>query len=417
MQQKTRAVSPPPAGTYDGRPTSELSKRIERRVKRALFGLLMGGAPSRSIAPAQIDLPCLRRVLLVRANFRMGNLLLITPALAALRQALPEARLDVLCIDAYAALLDNNPDIDRVIGFNRRTLLRPHRLLALVRALRRERYDLVVECARGASVLGAFIVGVSGGKYRAGAAGSRYQRFFNVHLERSAADAKHKVDVLQAFLAGLGILPVTLDLKVVLTDAERARAAAAWEAWGLGSTSSTVGVILGARGRKQWPRDRFLELVEGLRTGGDLAVVLFAGPEDQVALRALAAHLPQKVVVAPPLAVRDFAALLARCTLVVTGDTGPMHLAAAVGVPTVSVFHATHAMYFAPQGAMHRAVQAASGTVDVTTVLAAISDALAEGGAAAVARPIDSSGTSQSAGVGATQNAGSASSVFARVPR
>jgi heptosyltransferase-3 len=344
-------------------------------VKRTLFGLLSGGAPSQSLAPTELDLSSVRRVLLVRANFRMGNLLLITPALTALRRALPQARLDVLCFDVYAGLLEHNPDVDRTIGFNRRSLSRPRPFVALVGALRRERYDLVVDCARGASFLGAFLAAASGGHYRAAEAGSRYQRFFNVHVRREGTHVKHKVDVLRAFLEGLGVPPVTGDLRVVLTEAERERAAAAWQAWGLGADRPTVGVILGARGRKQWPRDRFLELVERLQAPGHLAVVVFAGPDEQGELRALAARFAHQVVVAPPLSVRDFAARLACCTLVVTPDTGPMHLAAAVHVPTVAVFHATHAIYYAPQGALHRAVQV-NGRADVSAVLAAVTETL-----------------------------------------
>lgn len=314
-------------------------------------------------------------MLLVRANVRMGNLLLITPALTALRRALPDARLDILCFDAYATLLEHNPDVDRTIGFDRRTLSRPWKLVGLMRALRRERYDLVVDCARGASFLGAVLSAASGGRYRAAEAGSRYQRFFNLHVRRGGADLKHKVDVLRAFLAALGIPPITGDLKVVLSEEERARAAARWEAWGLASAAAPVGVIMGARGRKQWPRARFLELIERLQADGQLALVVFAGPDEQAEIRKLAARLAHQVVIAPQCSVRDFAALLARCALVVTGDTGPMHLAAAVGVPTVAVFHATHKIYYAPQGAAHRAVQA-SGSDDVAAVLAAVAESL-----------------------------------------
>jgi ADP-heptose:LPS heptosyltransferase len=136
-----------------------------------------------------------------------------------------------------------------------------------------------------------------------------------------------------------------------------------------------VGVILGARGRKQWPRDRFLELVERLHAPGQLAVVLFAGPEEQGELRELARRLTHSVVVAPARSVRDFAALLACCSLVVTPDTGPMHLAAAVRVPTVAVFDATRAIDYAPRGALHRAVQA-NGSGDVAAVVAAVDDVL-----------------------------------------
>jgi heptosyltransferase III len=243
----------------------------------------------------------------------------------------------------------------------------------VVRTLRREHYDLVVEGARGASLFGALLTGVSGGRYRAGAVGSRYQAFFNVHVPRRP-NVEHKVDLLLAFLQGLGVPPVTRSLKVVLTDAERARAQDCWRSWGLQASDTTVGIIVGGRGRKRWPHEHLLELIRDLQARPGVAVVLFPGPEERHEVARLNRDLIHPVLVAPQLGIRDFAALLSYCTLVVTGDTGPMHLAAAVGVPTVAVFHATKARSYAPRGPLHRAVQVDARGFD--GVRSAVGDAL-----------------------------------------
>jgi len=357
----------------------ELGIRLERRLKRKVFGLLTGGASAKSVDPSAIDLAHCRRALLVRVNVRMGNLLLVTPALAALRQALPRARLDVLCYDTYASLLAHDPDVDRVIGFRRRMLCNPWALGRLVRTLRRERYDLVVEGARGASLFGALLAAVSGGRYRAGAAGSRYQVCFNVHVPRRP-NVEHKVDLLLAFLEGLGVRPVTRSLKVVLTEAERSRAQARCRAWGLQASDITVGIIVGGRGRKRWPHGRLLELIQDIQARPGVVVVLFPGPEERHEATRLARDLIHPVLVAPQLGIRDFAALLSACTLVVTGDTGPMHLAAAVGVPTIAVFHTTKARSYAPRGPLHRAVQVEEAR-GIEGLRGAVGEAIARAGA------------------------------------
>src|SRR6187200_1032385 len=137
----------------------DLGKRTERSIKRAVFGLLLG---RRGAADEPVDLARVRRVLVVRANFRMGNLLLVTPAHAALRRALPQARIDVVAPKAYVDLLAHSPDVDGRIGVDRRMLTAPWSLLRLVRRLRGERYDLALDGGRGSSFLGAFLVGVSG---------------------------------------------------------------------------------------------------------------------------------------------------------------------------------------------------------------------------------------------------------------
>ena len=310
----------------------------------------------------------------MRVNVRMGNLMLVTPALAALGQALPHARLDVLCYDDYASLLTHDPDVDRVIGVHRRMLRSPLALARLTRTLRRERYDLVVDGARGASCFGALLTAASGGRYRAAATGSRYQRFFNVHVPRRP-NLEHKVDLLLAFLAELGVPPVTRSLKVVLTDGERACAEARRREWAPTPGALTLGIVIGARGRKQWPREQLLELLQRLQTRPGLVLVLFAGPEQRGEATRLGRDLVRPVIVAPQVGIRDFAAMLGSCTLVVTGDTGPMHLAAAVGVPTVSVFHVTDPRCYAPRGPLHRAVRV-DGTQGSAGVLAAIDEVI-----------------------------------------
>src|SRR5262249_40348704 len=184
----------------------------------------------------------------------------------------------------------------------------------------------------------------------------------------------HKVDLLLAFLDGLGVPSSSQDLKVVLTPAEHERAESRWRELGLPPSAPAAGVIVGGRGDKRSPARRLQRLLEQRHDGLQLAVVLFAGPEDGAQLHRLSRDLQRPVVIAPRLSVRDFAALLRRCAVVVTTDTGPMHLAAATGVPTVSVFDRTAAGPYAPRGTWHRAVTVEGDGVDAA--VAAVADVL-----------------------------------------
>jgi len=330
----------------------DLGKRAERSVKRALFGLLLGRSREDG---GTVDLAHVRRVLVVRANFRMGNLLLVTPALAALRRALPQARIDVIASRAYVDLLAHSPDVDGRIGVDRRMLMAPWSLLRLVRDLRRQRYDLALDGGRGSSFLGAFLVGVSGSARRVAAAGSRYEALFDVLVPVDKA-SKHKVDLLLAVLESLGIESPTRALSVTVTVDERDEARARWRALGVTPEKPAIAVNIGARGSKRWPVDRVLDLVRGLQAEHDRPVVLLAGPEDEERLREMRPHLPDGVVVAPRLAIRAFAAFLSQAAVLVTQDTGPMHLAAAVGVPIVALLVAPRSAVFMPRGLSDRAV-------------------------------------------------------------
>ena len=346
----------------------DLGKRAERWLKRGLFGLLLRRGREDA---ATVDLGRVRRVLVVRANFRMGNLLLVTPALAALRRALPQARIDVIASRAYVDLLDHSPDVDGRIGIDRRMLMAPWSLLRLVRHLRRQRYDLAIDGGRGSSFLGAFLVGVSGSRQRVAAAGSRYDGLFDVHVPLKPA-SKHKVDLLLGVLEGLGIETSERTPSVTLTSDEREQATARWRALGVVPEKPAIAVNVGARGAKRWPPEQVVELVCALRAEHDRPVVLLAGPEDEERLREMRPHLPADVTVAPRMAIRAFAAFLSQSAVLVTQDTGPLHLAAAVGVPTVALLVAPRSAAFAPRGEHDRAVYAGRAPRLLPAVLEAV---------------------------------------------
>lgn len=351
----------------------DLGKRIERRLKRRIFGLVARRGSAQRGAAA-VDLGAVRRVLLVRANVRLGNLLLITPAIAALRQALPTARIDVLCDAAYGCLLAADPAVNDVVPVDRPTLRNPIALARLARRLRRTRYDLVIECARGGSFLGAVLTRLSGGRWRVGSSEGRYGRFFNVQVPRGRRT--HKVDLLLDLLAGIGVPPAGSELRMVLTDEERAAAAERWASWGVSPGRPVIGVNLGGRGRKQWPIERFLDLTRRLARIAGAHVALFGGPEERALQEYVAqAGLPERTVVVPLVPVREFAALLAGCTVVVTADTGPMHLAAAVHTPTVVIARTEASSDYAPRTESDRLVRAADDA-SVERVLLAVADAL-----------------------------------------
>jgi lipopolysaccharide heptosyltransferase III len=316
---------------------SDRRRRAERALRRAVFGAIVGRLRTGAVTPAAVDLSTVRKVLLVRLNTRLGNLLLVTPALAAVRHALPGAQVDLLCLDHYADLLAGNPNLDCTITLRLRWRLPLVTVLRLVRRLRHERYDLVIDCARGSSFLGAVFAGLSGGRFRVAHADARYVTAFNVHVHRQT-DYEHKVELVLDLLQGLGIPAVTREVGLTLSETDRAGAAASWCRLGLPDAAPVVGVHVGGRGRKRWPLQCFLDLARTVTAELHVPVLLFAGPEERQRIDPIRDCIPAATVVAPALGARAFAAFVARCAVFVCGDSGPMHLAAAVGVPTVAIF-------------------------------------------------------------------------------
>lgn len=344
-----------------------IAKRLER-VGKHLIASGLARLQRSAIRPAEeLDLSRVQRVLFVRVNSRMGNLLLTTPGFATARESLPGAEIDVLTTSTYSVLLAGNPDLDHVITLDRWMNVRPWTLLRLVRRMRRRRYDLVIDCSGGKSISGALLAGLSHGRWRVVLASGRYKAGFNV-LAAPEPGCTHKVDALLALLESIGMPAGSPDLRVFLAPHENRWAERRWREWGLSTDQVTVGVNIGARGDKRWPMDDFLDLVRWLDEEMRVQAIVFVGPQDRARFHEVGGRLPPNVIVDTTSDVRRFAALLARCAVVVTADTGPMHLAAAVGTPTVSICLKRSSELFAPRGDMHRIVHVENGGGAVTVV-------------------------------------------------
>jgi heptosyltransferase-3 len=352
-----------------------IAKRLERLGKYLIASTLAGLQRSEIRPSEQLDLSRVRRVLFVRVNFRMGNLLLATPGFATARDSLPDAEIDVLTTSTYSVLLAGNSDLDHILTLDRWMLVRPWVFFGLVRRMRSRQYDLVIDCSGGKSISGALLAGLSRGRWRVVPASGRYKAGFNV-LAAPKPGCTHKVDALLALLESIGMPAGSPDLRVFLAPHESRWAEQRWREWGLSTDQITVGVNIGARGDKRWPMDDFLDLVRWLDEEMRVQAIMFVGPQDRARLHEVGRRLPPNVIVDTTSDVRRFAALLACCAIVITADTGPMHLAAAVGTPTVSIFLKRSSEFFAPRGSIHRVVHLENGG-DAAAVRDVLSDVCA----------------------------------------
>jgi ADP-heptose:LPS heptosyltransferase len=197
---------------------------------------------------------------------------------------------------------------------------------------------------------------------------SRYRALYNVQVPPNRR-SWHKIDVLLDLLRGLGLDVTGAAPYVALGDADHSRAGEVWRELGLDGHARVVGIVLGARGPKQWPLAQVVEIVRGLHESGRTGVLVFTGPEDRERIDEIARSAP--VAIAPLVPVRVFGALLARCSAVVLPDSGPMHLATAIGTPMVALLRTEQSTYYFPRDAKHRVLHQSKG-VSTESVLAAV---------------------------------------------
>jgi ADP-heptose:LPS heptosyltransferase len=299
-----------------------------------------------------LHLPAAPAILLMRQE-RIGDVLVGIPVLRALRQRYPTARIHFLVSRNNYAVRDAvGPFVDRVWRYDKTV----GSALALLRALRRERYDVVVDLVDNPSATSRLVIGWCGARLAVGLAHAEASCYTHAAplLERASV---HPVERLAQLLLPFGIDPagVALDLEYRLSEADQRRARAL-----LGPRRRPLrfGVNISGRGpQRYWGRDNFIGLIRHLAAVDDRFQISVCGaPEDAEEVAAVAAAAGLEPV--PPLeSLHDFAAVIHEFDMVLTPDTSVVHLAAAWKIPAVGLFHRQPGvMPWLPYRSPHRAL-------------------------------------------------------------
>jgi heptosyltransferase-3 len=310
-------------------------KDVETSGKALLRATVLKLLPKPRRFDAPVDPASVRRVLAVRHDSRLGNLLLLTPSLKLLKQAFPKARVDVLIADDYGTALAHNPNVDGLLT------------ASCLPALRFKGYDLAFDFSpqHAFSLSSAVWTALSGAPRRVGFERGDAGRFLGDLVPVPAARA-HETANLAALVraaAPSASLPPDAELRTewFFAPGEVEEGERTWESWGLDAQS--VALFLGARAEKRLEPSWFLELAGRVVASGRKAV-LVGGPAERRLMEGLS--LPSGVFLAPALPRRRFAAAIAAARAVVSADTGPMHLAVAVRTPTLQLFSHTEPWRF-----------------------------------------------------------------------
>ena len=269
-----------------------------------------------------------------------------TPALRALRRAYPRAELVAAARPAICSLLGGIPSADRFLplgGSGARAAL------ADARAIRRERCDWAVLLPDSVSAaLGPFAARVP---LRAGYARDPLRRLLVTHAferERDANGELVPVSMIERYLRlarALGCADAGSELELAVEACAQESVGQRLLAEGVGANAAVLVVTPGASfgASKLWPPEHFASAADGLARERGLVPVVAPGPGEGAAAAAIASCMEERAVVldAPPTTLPELAALVARASLVLTNDTGPRHLAVALGVPVIVVMGPT----------------------------------------------------------------------------
>jgi heptosyltransferase-2 len=290
----------------------------------------------------------------------IGDAVMCEPAVAAVRRLFPQAELTLLVKPAVAELFKGHPAVAHILVYDDRG---QHAGLTgkwrLANELRRGRFDLAIlfQNAFEAALL-AFLAGIP---RRYGYATDGRRLLLSEPVPRPGRNAvAHQVEYYLGMLRPLGCEERAAPPQLVLFHEEESAMARRLAESGISGAELLIGLNPGSTygGAKRWLPERFAETADRL-AGQFNAKVLIVGARGEEALaQAIAGRIKAKtVVLSGKTSVRELMAAVRRCAVFVTNDTGPMHIAAAFGVPVVAVFGPTDWRTTAPFGTGHALVR------------------------------------------------------------
>ncbi len=276
------------------------------------------------------------RFLIVRLG-ALGDVVHAIPVAAALRRAFPSARIDWLVSAKHRAILDLVPVIDRRLVIND--------LLADVRELRKSRYDAAIDLQ---GLIKSAVLARSSGAARVIGFRSRYARerlarvFYTDTYDPGRGgmydprETRHIVEINLGLLELLGVPVAPPEFPIDPVDSEAAR-------WAGEQTGGRYALLNpgAAWPNKRWPPARLAEVAVNLRERHGLTSVVLWGPGEDALAAEVVDSAAGAAVLSPRTTVADIVALARGAALMVSGDTGPTHIAAALGTPIVGIYGPT----------------------------------------------------------------------------
>ncbi|MFA6468322.1 MAG: glycosyltransferase family 9 protein [Bacteroidota bacterium] len=348
----------------------------ERFLKRLLLQFVGLFRSDRKVSPKEIPINRLKRILIVRQHDQLGDLLITTPTIRAVRKRFPNSYIGVVVREYTAPLMWDNPNVDEIIVFYEKLKKWNFEMFSLfLDQLRRDGgYDCaIVLNTVSRSVSSDIIAVLSKAKYIIGPDHLKLdaelpEKIYNVLTPRSPnvqLEIDHDLDIVRAF----GVPADGYEYDLSLDAEETAEADKIYHALHIPGHGLTIGVHFGTLDEsRRFPLHKLAKVIDWIKFNTDCEVVLIIGPNEVKMRDELLRMIKCKIICAPLMPIRVSAALIKKFNLFLCNDTGTLHIASAMRVPTVS-FHSTNdPAAWKPPHERHVAVRAADAKITSITV-------------------------------------------------
>jgi heptosyltransferase-1 len=295
----------------------------------------------------RIDPSRIKKILLIRLR-RIGDVILTTPAISALREGMPAASISYIVEKPYRELVEGNPNLDKVIVLERKQGLRE--FFKLIRQIRKEKYDGVLDFHGGPRA--SLITLLSKAKLKVGYR-IKYKSFiYHLKLPRSPKEGYlHSVESHINLVKALGVevksLPPLYLPQAKKTEVEKVKKF--MEENALGEYKIITVHISAGNKFRDWGVENLVKLTSLLGQQPDVKIVLLGTSEDQKAEEEILKKSKASLLsLVGKLNLREVKDLISHSSLFVGPDSGPMHIAASTSTPIVALFGPTLPAHFAP---------------------------------------------------------------------
>lgn len=330
--------------------------KFEQYVKKNHLVFLERKLSKDVISLGEVNFKEIENILILRQHDQLGDFLLSTPVLRALREHFPKARIGVVVRDYFADVLQHNPYVDDILVVYEDGKKWTVRKLVQFWKQLRSGWDLaVVLNTVSHSLTTDLLAHFSKAKYTLGSEHSVFpecKRNFLYNLVAPYSPHKrHQTDRNLDIVRYIGVKATDLAEFMNISPQEMEEARKEFFKLDIQPDKPIIGLHVGA-GKlfNRWPVGRFGELAQLLKEYNNVQILLFWGPGEEQIAQHFCQYTQFKPIKIEPVPIRKLAAYFKLCDVIVCNDTGIMHLAAAVDVPLVAIFGPTNPAEWKPIG-------------------------------------------------------------------
>ena len=306
----------------------------------------------------------LKRILLIQLR-QLGDILLTTPAIGAVRRAYPEAEIDFLSHKMGQLVLADNPHIDQLHTYHERDSILDS--LRLYKSLRKRRYDLVVDFMFAPR--SALMTWISGAPTRL-SFDSKRRWAYSKTIDRPKASryiVQEKFDLLESL--GIPCESQRIVFPWALSDLKPFEQFCKDHQTFEASKCRVVLSVTHRRSQRRWPLQRYAAISDMLQEKWGAQVVWIWGPGETDFVKEAMQYCRLPALLAPKTSMRELAAFIANCDLFIGNSNGPSHVATSTEIPSLQLHGPTYAKSWSPLNERHQAVQKAQmEDIDIESV-------------------------------------------------